>query len=1361
MIQGRHLKNIAIIFRSFALFLVLYQFRLIAGDMADTPVFSASLFTAFAAAVIIYNGMLGKKAPGPIAALIIIGLIPWLARFIIGLPGIIIRPSASASITITLDSLLLNLDRNNFISLLPFYWAAISTWFSLRSQKFLRAAIIADATILLVAYCVVHTADISMYRWPIVMIIIFTVIVFMQALALLFSLPKELMLRRSEIAGGIAALLVLIILSGILFLGPSQQRALEKGGGLLEPKLFSFDFSKFLKLDPEISMSDDLIMIVKKESDYYDEHILLRRSVLSGYSSKQGFYRIDEIDELTHPQRLPVRPTEIQTQAINRKSAGLVRQEYFLVNFDAAAFIGMNQPVSVTPYENWDASSFRSAFMVDSIVCNARPRELLRSTPNWPSREELGLSDSEFKIYTEYGTDERIRALAEKITEGRERYSDKVSMVLNHLKYGDYRYSLKPGIAPDGDQLGWFLFNTKKGYCSYFAFAMTLMLRSLGIPARVTAGFFIDPDTNTFDYYPVRSDMAHAWVEVLYPGYGWMEFDPTTESLAEGEEFNFSAGVDPNLFQRLMREILDNRSKLQIKEGREGATASPVYSLMRTTAALLKMYWYIPLAITLIIINIFLRCKYFILAALQSDKRKKAIRLWKHSQQRLYLAGFRPLSATHESEWAQNADARIPGIYSLYQQAAAARFAPAYTADDFSVMQNNYSGFSAAYRQAVPPLRRLIAWVLPLLALLLPVQGKTSGSRRQNRRGIKGKVIAPLVFLLLVSLGGSDIGAQEVPDSMSDDSLAADLLASDSPPDADTLFDSATSAIYAEHWERAINALKLGGRLYPHDLRFPLALGNLYFDRSLYGLAWDEYKKAEAIDRFDEEILLLLAVTAGLLNESHTSVEYYQRALLINPDNRSTISNLGWMFFKVHRLNEGVKLLTEAIDRFGEEADFAMTLGTLYSVMYNYDESKYWYQRAISLGREVGDMNFTAVAHYNLSILESRFYLYDLSMGETNSSLGARRRASGLLARGELNMRRLELKQSQSDFESAYELDTSPLAKLSLAQIYQISGRLEEARLYAEDCLKAKDHSWMLNFGIDPDRYKKDIHEILFETYEGLAKREAFLPWGRAGEKIRSLFRKISYRYKTAVHRRLYEKYSLAAADSYRAELSSDSPLLDTTLQYYDSFRRYSHRAKLYFYFARDMETELIPASIPSYYVEEGIQFKNTALLEQALAGLNPQWEKILLSYCYREIARLRNSPGQMPAAEELFFLNRGGLIQAGIPLPVNMEVLNDTGMDNFSAMRRGEKKLLRALSKAGFRNANNVSGLIPRYQLRLYIGFPGEDYSGEQYAVLCELTDVHSSSQVFRHILPLKDFSRAAICDFARSLGSRAFKVE
>jgi transglutaminase-like putative cysteine protease len=644
--QNLHPSVLPLVLRSTALFAVFFQFRLLAGDLADTPVFVAALLAAFGAAAV--PGCLakaksagskaggragakpgsgpvksnsGSEGRGVLSALTAIALIPWLARALIAFPRILL-PGRTNGIAIALDSLLLNLDRNNFVSLLPFYWTAASTLFAIRSRKALRAGIVADGALLITVFSIARASDLDLYRWPVVMIFVFSGIIFLQLCALVFSLPPELRLRRREKAGALAALLLLIILGGLSFLGPSQERAVEKGGGLLEPKLFSFDFSQFLRLDTEISMNDDLVLIVKKDGN--DDHTLLRRSVLSGYSRRRGFYKIEELDERTHPQRLPEGPADLAAFDLPAPvSSRPVQQEYFLVNFDAAAFIGMNQPIQVSPYESWDASSFSSAYGVESLVNDAFPAELSRSVANWPSASELGLDENEFEVYTAYGGDERIRAYAEEITRGLDRYSDKIRAVHDRLKYGEYRYSLKPGIAPDGDQLSWFLFDSKKGYCSYYAFAMTLLLRSLGIPARVAAGFFIDPVTNTFDYYPVRSDMAHAWVEVPYPRHGWVEYDPTSENLAEGEDFRFSAGVDPKLFEKLMREILENRSRMVPKqETGDVAPPSNIASLARSAAALLRAYWLPLLFAALALIFIFIRCGFLFAAALVRGPRR-------------------------------------------------------------------------------------------------------------------------------------------------------------------------------------------------------------------------------------------------------------------------------------------------------------------------------------------------------------------------------------------------------------------------------------------------------------------------------------------------------------------------------------------------------------------------------------------------------------------------------------------------------------------------------------------------------------------------------------------------------------------
>jgi transglutaminase-like putative cysteine protease len=77
------------------------------------------------------------------------------------------------------------------------------------------------------------------------------------------------------------------------------------------------------------------------------------------------------------------------------------------------------------------------------------------------------------------------------------------------------------------DPVDWFLFDIREGYCNYYASAMIMMLRTLGIPARMAAGFAqgtLDPETGL---YVVRERDAHTWVEAYFPGYGWIEFEPT------------------------------------------------------------------------------------------------------------------------------------------------------------------------------------------------------------------------------------------------------------------------------------------------------------------------------------------------------------------------------------------------------------------------------------------------------------------------------------------------------------------------------------------------------------------------------------------------------------------------------------------------------------------------------------------------------------------------------------------------------------------------------------------------------------------------------------------------------------------
>jgi tetratricopeptide (TPR) repeat protein len=1309
-------KRFALVFRSAAVFFILFQIRLIAADLADTSVFTVTLLAGFSAAAFLSVFKTGGKQINAAAAVISIALIPWVGRFLVAMPRFFI-PDRTDAPAILFDSMLLNLDRNNFVSMFPYYWSAVTTFFAVRSRKFLRAAVIADISILLFIFSIARTGGIEIYRWPIVMIVFFAGIVFFQALALLFSMPPETKPQVKEKLLSVAALLVIIVSGGFLFIKPIQEQAAQMGGGLLEPKFFSFDFSKLLKLDPEISVKNDLILIVKKEND---EHILLRRAVLSGYSKRNGFYQIEELDEKTHPQKLPGKQVSFSPPAF--KEARLSAQEYFLVNAESTAFISMKEPVKVTPYENWDASSFKAAYAVTSLVSDADIYDLIISTVKWPAVSELGLSENEFKIYTEYGNDESIRSLAGLITESCITYTEKVIAVYNYLKDGEYRYSLKPGIAPDGDQLGWFLFKSKKGYCSYYAFAMTLLLRSMGIPARLAAGFFVEKETNTFDYYPVRSDMAHAWVEVAFPGYGWIEFDPTTENLAEDEEFRFSAGLDPALFEKLMREILENRFSMREKEDADdteiisgdNSTAKNAYILLKNNG--LSLFVFVLAALSL-----YIRCGVFFSVFLTRNKRKKSIRLFKHACRLLRLAGLavqrravqRHTNGLSEPEWALQLNKVFNGIYPLYKSSAAARFSPKFSEQELDLQKANYSVFRSSYNANVSLMRRIMAWIFPL-SVITP-----------------GKILT--VFLLLGLFAGSQsqiVTAQSSPNPPNGGG-------GDETISADALFREASDADYSEHWERAIELYRKGERTFPDDARFPWSLGNLYYGRTLFNLAWDEYRKVEALSPYDVPVLIRLARTAGYLNRSAESAALYERVLEIEPENIEVTGSLGWMYFKIHRLADGERLLNSAVERFGYNSDLSMTLGTIYSDMYRYDDSKYWYGKSIELGEEYKDNEYTSIAWYNLSILESRFYYYDFCMQATDSAIKLHNRASGHLARAELLKHQLKLKEAQRECEIAYETDTSPLSKLRLAFIFQKSGRLEEARLYAQDCLKDSNNSWMLNFGIDPDRYKREIHHTLAKTYSGLLNTERYLPWETPKEKMFSLFRTISFLLKKEINYKLYRKYCLAAANAYAKTFSDDTDInLDSLAQYYNAFKDYPRRALTYLNKARAFETELIPASLPFYDYDEGVLFNNKRLVENAMREYDPFWEKEYIADCHKT---LKN-------AEELFAMNRGAPNQEGMKLPVYMDLF-------FEETSTSNKHLERALLKAGFKKET----ITARFRLALRIH--GTQENG--YTALCELVDTKGETETLWYSFPLREPTKAEYYKLARDVRNKIFVVE
>ena len=126
----------------------------------------------------------------------------------------------------------------------------------------------------------------------------------------------------------------------------------------------------------------------------------------------------------------------------------------------------------------------------------------------------------------------RIKQLADQLVAGATNNYDRAVAIETYLR-ANYTYTLTPPLPKDGstDPLGSFLFDSKQGYCEYFASAMGDMLRAEGIPTRLVNGYGPGAYDNKIKQYVVKESDAHTWVEAYFPGYGWMPFEPTPDGI--------------------------------------------------------------------------------------------------------------------------------------------------------------------------------------------------------------------------------------------------------------------------------------------------------------------------------------------------------------------------------------------------------------------------------------------------------------------------------------------------------------------------------------------------------------------------------------------------------------------------------------------------------------------------------------------------------------------------------------------------------------------------------------------------------------------------------------------------------------
>lgn len=187
------------------------------------------------------------------------------------------------------------------------------------------------------------------------------------------------------------------------------------------------------------------------------------------------------------------------------------------------------------------------------MVYSVRPRKsgeyTLETVFDTPSADTLRKVDSQVDIDPAYleapGVGGRVAELAQRIVAGHDNQFDRATALYRYFTDGTqgFEYKVQTSTTKTSvDALEDFVFNGKQGFCEQYASAMAIMARSVGMPARVALGFTAGYATG--DVQTITSQDAHAWVEIYFPGYGWMTFDPTPLVDGRGATPPYISGLD-------------------------------------------------------------------------------------------------------------------------------------------------------------------------------------------------------------------------------------------------------------------------------------------------------------------------------------------------------------------------------------------------------------------------------------------------------------------------------------------------------------------------------------------------------------------------------------------------------------------------------------------------------------------------------------------------------------------------------------------------------------------------------------------------------------------------------------------------
>lgn len=197
----------------------------------------------------------------------------------------------------------------------------------------------------------------------------------------------------------------------------------------------------------------------------------------------------------------------------------------------------------------------------------------------------------------------RIVDIARRLTAGQATVYDKVKAVERYLRTFSYNENIQAPPA-NLDPVEYFLFDIQQGYCDYYATAMAVMLRSLQIPVRVVSGYATGQFDPASGRYTVSAQDAHTWVEVYFPRYGWIEFEPTASKSEMNQSLASPSPVSPLATPSASKREFQPPATSHLPETRIGFKEKPLFGLSQAGFANRRSWLWASLSLLLLLLGL-------------------------------------------------------------------------------------------------------------------------------------------------------------------------------------------------------------------------------------------------------------------------------------------------------------------------------------------------------------------------------------------------------------------------------------------------------------------------------------------------------------------------------------------------------------------------------------------------------------------------------------------------------------------------------------------------------------------------------------------------------------------------------------